>query len=271
MENKELIRFLQEKNLSVKKRFLQMYYVAKAGHIGSSLSCAEILTFVRLGWMQGDDQLVLSKGHAAAALYSVLAEAGDIAEDQIASFYKNNTLLSALPPVNKLKGVPFATGSLGHGLSLAAGLGMAGKLKKNDNKVFCITSDGEINEGSTWEAALFIVSHQLKNVVWFIDRNRLQGFGTTEEVMQLEPLEDKLIAFGFETMQINGHDFQAALQVKEHYPHITKPLAVICNTIKGNGWEDMQDTLDCHYLPFKENQYEKIIHNLEQSSGQQAL
>src|ERR1700761_1351079 len=160
---------------SIRNRLIRMYRQANAGQVGGSLSCLEMITFIRFGLMKTGDELILSKGHAAALLYSVLAEEGLISEDEIETFYRNGTYLSAHPPVNKIRGIPFATGSLGHGLSIAAGLGLAGKLKKNDKKIYCITSDGELNEGSSWEAALFIAHHNLTNVVWFIDRNYLQG------------------------------------------------------------------------------------------------
>jgi len=177
-----------------------MYKEANAGHVGCSLSCLEIITFIKFQLMKEHDDLILSKGHAAALLYSVLAEEGIITEKDIETFYKNGTYLSAHPPVNKIRKIPFATGSLGHGLSLAAGLGLASKLKNQDKNVFCITSDGELNEGSTWEAALFISHHNLKNIFWFIDRNYIQGFGRTEDTLRLDPLDRKLESFGFEVI-----------------------------------------------------------------------
>ena len=134
MNSKELV-LLQHKSTSIKKRFVRMYKNANAGHVGSSLSVAEIITFVRFGWMLESDEIIVSKGHAAAALYSMLAEDGTITEDDIATFYKNGTYLAAHPPVNKIKKVPFATGSLGHGLGLAVGLGLAQKIKKSSKKV----------------------------------------------------------------------------------------------------------------------------------------
>lgn len=239
-----------------------MYRAANAGHIGSSLSCAEMLTFVRFGWMKADDELILSKGHAAASLYSLLAEEGILSDNDIASFYQNNTFLAAHPPAGKIKSIPFATGSLGHGLSIAAGLGLAAKLKQCNKQIFCITSDGEINEGSTWEAAMFLSHHRLTNVFWLIDRNRLQGFGRTEDVMQLEPLSDKLQAFGFEVLQADGHDFEQINAAKEKYT-TTKPMALICNTVKGKGWKQFEDKLDCHYLPMKEGMFEAINEEIE--------
>ena len=140
-----------------------MYKNANAGHVGSSLSCAEILVFLRFAWMKNDDAFVLSKGHAAAALYSVLAEYGTLSESDIKSFYQDGTVLAAHPPVNKIKGVPFATGSLGHGLSLCAGMALASRLKNQQRKFFCLTSDGELDEGSVWEAALFIAHRDRKS------------------------------------------------------------------------------------------------------------
>jgi transketolase len=233
-----------------------MYRKANAGHVGCSLSCLEILTYVKFELMQPADEVILSKGHAAALLYSVLAEAGTLSEKDIETFYQNGTYLSAHPPVNKIKGIPFATGSLGHGLSLAAGFGLANRLKKNDKKIYCLTSDGEINEGSTWEAALFIAHHNLQNVVWFIDRNYLQGFGRTEETLQLDPLDKKLESFGFEVAIADGHDFDSLQKSVASYTH-QKPLVVICNTIKGNGLA-LQNTVDCHYLPLTEEEFNKL-------------
>jgi len=250
--------------LNIKNRFLGMYKQANAGHVGCSLSVAEMLTFVRFGWMKEDDEIILSKGHAAAALYSMLAEDGTLSEEDIQTFYKNGTHLAAHPPVNKIKRIPFATGSLGHGLSLAAGLGLAQKLKKKDKKVFCITSDGEINEGSTWEAAMFIAHHNLTNVVWLIDRNKLQGYGRTEDVMKLEPLDKKLEAFGFEVIVVDGHDFSSLEKAKVKSEKLKVPLAIICNTTKGNGWKTYEDKVDCHYLAMKDDQYSLVLEEVKQ-------
>jgi transketolase len=258
----------QHKNLltkahSIKRRFLGMYKMANAGHVGCSLSVAEMITFVRFGWMDEKDEIILSKGHAAASLYSMLAEEGILSEEDISTFYKNNTYLAAHPPVNKLKRIPFATGSLGHGLSLAAGLGLAQRLKKTDKKIFCLTSDGEINEGTTWEAAMFIAHHKLTNVVWLIDRNKLQGYGRTEDVMQLEPLDKKLEAFGFNVLTVDGHDFSSLENSKLKVQNSNLPSAIICNTTKGKGWTTYEDMVDCHYLPMKDDQYSLVLSEIE--------
>jgi transketolase len=214
------------------------------------------MVFIKFKLMNAEDELILSKGHAAALLYSVLAEDGTISEEQIQTFYQNGTYLPAHPPVNKIKGIPFSTGSLGHGLSIAAGLGLASRLKKNEKRIFCITSDGELNAGSTWEAALFIAHHNLKNVLWFIDRNYIQGFGRTEDILKLEPLDKKLESFNFEVAVADGHSFDS-LQDKISQFRNKKPLVIICDTIKGKDLA-LENTVDCHYLPLTDEDFLKF-------------
>ncbi|MFH1386129.1 MAG: transketolase [bacterium] len=252
---------------SVKKRFLKMYRDNNAGHIGCSLSCTEILVFLKLAWMEESDSLILSKGHAAAVLYSVLAECGTISDEEINSFYKNGTYLGAHPPANKIKGIPFATGSLGHGLSLSAGRALASKIKRENRMFFCVTSDGELDEGSIWEAALFISHHKLNNIIWLIDRNNIQGFGRTEEVMALEPLQMKLESFGFYVASANGHSFDALSAAKDQCLSDGKakslPKVIICNTIKGHCISYMENTIDWHYLPMNEENYARACSDLD--------
>jgi transketolase len=248
---------LEEKRDSIKKRLIKMYKAANAGHVGCSLSCLEMSVFIKFELMKAGDEFILSKGHAAALLYSVLAEEGVLSEKEIETFYKNGTHLSAHPPVNKIKGIPFATGSLGHGLSLAAGFGLAANLKKNDKKIFCITSDGELNEGSTWEAAMFIAHHNLKNVAWFIDRNYIQGFGRTEDTLKLEPLDKKLESFGFQVGIADGHSFNSLRNSIAQFKN-EEPFAIICNTIKGKDLK-LENTVECHYLPLTDEEYLQLI------------
>ena len=257
---------LEERVFSVKKRFLGMYKKAHAGHIGSSLSCAEILALLKFAWMREGDTFVLSKGHAAAALYSLLAEVHVLTPSQIDSYYEDGTQLPALPPVNAFKEIPFATGSLGHGLSLCAGMALGAILNGRERRLFCVTSDGELDEGSVWEAALFIAHRKLNNVVWLIDRNRIQGIGRTEDVIALEPLDAKLRAFGFHVVTTHGHDFLSLLAARDECARVlgemNTPVAVIANTIKGNGISYMHDTVDSHYLPMDDAQYGLALNEL---------
>ncbi len=259
-------RSLEERSFSVKKRFLGMYKRANAGHIGSSLSCAELLVFLKFGWMAESDRLVLSKGHAAAALYALLAEAGRLDVEQLDSFYAEGTQLPALPPFNTFEDIPFATGALGYGLSASAGMALGARLKGEPRRYYCVTSDGELNEGSVWEAALFIAHHHLTNLTWLIDRNRIQALGRTEDVMALEPLDQKLSAFGFHVVVADGHDFSSLLAAKQECEQALtsadKPTVILANTIKGHGISYMQDTVDCHYLPMSDAQYRQALDEL---------
>jgi transketolase len=263
---------LEERVFSVKKRFLALYKMAHAGHIGSSLSCAELLVFLKYAWMRDEDTFVLSKGHAVAALYALLAEANALDPRELDSFYGEGTHFPALPPVNTIKEIPFATGSLGHGLSLCAGMAVGAILNRRDRRFFCLTSDGELDEGSTWEAALFIAHRKLTNLVWLIDRNRIQGIGGTEEVLALEPLGAKLEAFGFQVVAAEGHDFTSLLTVRDVCARVLegqagraeqgRPVVIIANTIKGHGVRYMQDTVASHYLPMDDAQYEQALDEL---------
>jgi len=255
---------LEERVFSVKTRFLGMYHRAHAGHIGSSLSCAELLVFLKFGWMADDDRLVLSKGHAAAALYATWAEAGLLDDAQLATFYADGTQLPALPPFKAFPEIPFATGSLGHGLSVSAGMALGARLKGSGRRCFCVTSDGELDEGSVWEAALFISHHRLTNLLWVIDRNQLQGIGRTEDVLALEPLARKLEAFGFRVFDLDGHDLRALLAARDQATREAtvagaRPVVIIANTFKGHGLAYMQDTVDSHYLPMTDAQFAGAI------------
>ena len=243
-----------------------MYKMAHAGHIGSSLSCAEILVFLKYAWMRDEDTFILSKGHAVAALYALLAEANALDPRELDTFYREGTRLPALPPINAIKEIPFATGSLGHGLSLCAGMALGSILNRNERRFFCLTSDGELDEGSTWEAALFIAHRKLTNVVWLIDRNRIQGIGATEDVLALEPLDAKLDAFGFHVIVVDGHDFASLLSVRDDCARALtspgRPLVIISNTVKGHGIRYMQDTVASHYLPMDDAQYGQALDEL---------
>lgn len=248
---------------AVRRRILEMSVSAGHGHVGPALSCADLLTFVRFHWMRGLDRMLLSKGHAAAALYAVLAEAGELAEDELATFARDGTFLAAHPPPNRLASVPFATGSLGHGLALATGLAFGARLDDKDERTFCITSDGELQEGSTWEAALFASHHRLTNLIWLIDRNEIQAFGRTEDVVRLEPLAARLEALGFDVREADGHDFAALAFARAAAERAIRddgrPQAIVCRTIKGHGVARMEGTIDSHYLPLDRDSFERAM------------
>ena len=242
---------------------LNMYNKAKAGHIGSSLSCLDILIFLYFSRMEKDDEFVLSKGHAAAALYLILERAGKITKDDLLSYHTNGTLLAAHPPCSgKLNGLTFGTGSLGHGLSLATGLALSTRFTKKKSRIYCVISDGDCDEGSTWEAALFAAHHKLNNLTVIIDNNGIQAFGKTKDVINLDSLKKKWEAFNFEVVVAkDGNDFESISKSFETLDSINspKPRCIIAKTVKGNGVSYMENTIESHYLPMSDEQFRLAI------------
>ncbi len=236
-----------------------MHYESRVGHIGGNLSCLDLLLALYHERLQADDQFVLSKGHAAGALYVALWSVGRLSDDDLKRFHQEDTTLCAHPPPRGIADVLFATGSLGHGLSLSAGLALGKRLKGEPGRVVCLMSDGEWNEGSSWEALIFARQHRLENLTLVVDANGLQGFGTTREVADLEPLADRFRAFGVATLEIDGHDPRAIDRVlgAEAARAADGPLAVVARTRKGCGVPFMQDRMEWHYLPMTEAQYEQ--------------
>ena len=256
---------LQRTCCSVKQLLLDLHFKARSGHVGSALSCAEILTFLKFHCAASSDTIVLSKGHAASALYSVLAIAEEISvQDLTSMYYKDGTHFSAHPPPNKIPSIPFATGSLGHGPGLAAGLALGAKLRGNAReRVFCVMSDGELNEGSVWEAFAFAAHHKLSNLVFIVDKNDLQGFGRTSDVFNMAPLTDKLRSFGVVVGEADGHDFES-LASSYSFAHddardMGAPCVILAKTMKGRGLVGLADTVDCHYLPMTTEVYEAAV------------
>jgi len=239
---------------------LDLHKRANSGHIGTSLSCLDIMLYLYFKRMNKEDKFILSKGHAATALYCVLAKTGHIPKELLEQFCADGTLLAAHPPCGgKLKGIPFGTGSLGHGLSLAAGIALSSGYTKIDRNVYCVLSDGDCNEGSTWEAALFSAQNKLDNLFVIIDNNKLQGLGRSKDILDLEPLEDKWRSFNFDVaIASKGNDTDSISSAfKELDKKKTKkPKCIIARTTKGSGISFMADKYEWHYLPMSPQQYE---------------
>lgn len=244
-----------------KVRLLQMHYQAGVGHIGGNLSAIEILLALYHNVLQPNDAFVLSKGHAAGALYITLWTCGRLTDEDLNTFHKDDTLLSAHPPAAGLGDVLFATGSLGHGLSLCCGLALARKLRGEQTHVYCLTSDGEWDEGSNWEALLFARQKELDNLTLIVDRNGLQGFGATAEVADLGSLANKFHEFGWDVEEIDGHDIQAITASALRRSH--RPRAIIANTIKGHGVSFMSNRMEWHYLPLTKELFEQGVREIE--------
>lgn len=244
-----------------RKRLLQMHYESGVGHIGGNLSCLEGILLVFHEYIGFEDRFILSKGHSAGALYIALWSIGIITDDALKTFHKDDTFLPGHPPVSGIAPVLFATGSLGHGLSLAAGTALSMKLRGKNNKVICLTSDGEWQEGSTWEALIFSCHHNLSNLTILVDHNKLQGFGSTHEVASMSPLSKKITGFDIYIQIVDGHNLEAIRAAMDK--PVNKCRIIILETIKGHGISFMENLMEWHYLPLNEDQYLKAIKELD--------
>jgi transketolase len=265
----EKLNKLKKDALGIRKLFLKMHFDAGAGHIGSGLSCIDILTFLYGNYIQGDDKFILSKGHGASSLYATLKHFDRLSQSQFDSYYKDGTLLPAHPAPRALAEIPAATGSLGHGFSIANGIAYAAQYLRNVDathpaRTVVLLSDGECNEGSVWEAALFAGQHKLNSLTVIVDANGLQGFGKTTEILNLEPMREKWENFGFVVSEIDGHDFS---QLEHAFTSIEKsdkrPRCIVARTVKGKSISFMENKMEWHYLPMKEPHFKEAMAELE--------
>ncbi len=241
----------------LRARVIEMSHQGKAPHLGSALSCVDILVSAYFAALRIDpsspssndrDRFILSKGHAAAALYATLAERGFFDPALLDSYNQPGSVLPEQPAPGAVPGVEAATGSLGHGLSLGLGMALAGRLQQHDYRVFVVMSDGECNEGSVWEAAMFAAAQKLDNVWVVVDYNRWQATGRSEEIMAINPMVDKWRAFGWSATEIDGHCFDQLLTAMRPDPREAgKPTAIVARTVKGKGVSFMEDDNNWHY------------------------
>ena len=248
----------------LRKKILELNYRVKSGHTGCSLSCIDIMISIFKQKKTGDTFL-LSKGHAAAALYSILNEFGEIPDDVLNTYYKDNTTLSAHPAPLKYAAIPFATGSLGHGLPLGTGIAKANQLKASGYNSYVLMSDGETNEGTTWEAAHFAAANKLDNLFVIIDKNGLQGFGNITDILGDTASAKLWEAMGFEVAELDGHDINGLMDAQQRMlaNKDGRPKLIIANTIKGKGVSYMERSLDWHYLSMNETQYQQAVSDIE--------
>jgi transketolase len=238
-------------------RLLRMHYEAGVGHIGGNLSALDAMLLVHHRVLRPGDTFVLSKGHAAGALYVTLWSLGRLSDEDLASFHRDGSRLAGHPDTGWHPGIVFSTGSLGHGLPLSAGLALGKRLRGEAGRIFCLTSDGEWEEGSSWEALMFAVHHRLTNLVVMIDANGLQGFGTTRGVASLEPLAARFRGFGASPVEADGHDAVAMEQVIANAAGA--PAVVILRTVKGHGVSFMEGQIEWHYLPLTAELFGKAV------------
>lgn len=261
MNNQLLPSQIEELNKlcrEMRKDILSMIYAAKSGHPGGNLSAVEILAVLYKFCMnhspewdkspdfQNRDRFILSKGHASAALYSILAECGYFPKEELLTFRKLGTRLQGHPSCRHLKGIEVSTGSLGQGLSMACGVALGLKLDKNPANVFVLVGDGEMQEGSIWEAIMNASHHNLNNLIAFIDKNKLQIDGCTCEVKSIEPLDEKFEAFGWNVINIDGHNVEEIFDAVQSAKTMDRPTAIIAETVKGKGVSFMENNCGWH-------------------------
>ena len=266
------IKQLQEKAKEVRKGIIEAVYSNKSGHPGGSLSIADIMTVLYFNQMNIDeknpkwedrDRLVLSKGHCSPALYSCLANRGFFDVEKLKTFRNINSNLQGHPDMNKVPGVDISSGSLGQGLSCANGMAIAGKMDNKNYRVYCILGDGEIEEGQVWEAAMASNKYKLDNLCVIVDNNNLQIDGTIEEVMSSYPIDEKFKSFGFQVINIDGHNIQEIIDAFDVAKNAKdKPTCIIAKTIKGKGVSYMENDVKWHGIAPNEEQYQLAMKEL---------
>lgn len=264
---------LQKTANQVRKGALTAVYSAQSGHPGGSLSVADILTYLYEEEMRLDpnnanwedrDRLVLSKGHTSPALYAMLALKGYIPQEELKTFRKTGSRLQGHPDMKKCPGVDFTTGSLGQGASAAVGMALMGRLGQKDYRVYTILGDGEIQEGQIWESAMFAAHQKLDNLCYIVDNNDLQIDGSVSEVCSPYPIDEKFAAFGFEVINIDGHNFdeiEAAIQKAKSTKG--RPTCIVAKTIKGKNVSFMEGLASWHGSAPNAQQYEDAMAQLD--------
>lgn len=257
----------------IRRHCVLMTGKANASHIGSSLSMADLLAVLYARHLRFDprrpdwperDRFILSKGHGCAALYAVLAECGYWPVERLDTFYEDGSPLAGHATHKDVAGVEVSTGSLGHGLALATGMALASKRDGGTHRFWAMISDGECDEGSTWEAALFAPQHRLDNLAVIVDYNKIQSLGRVEEVIDLEPLADKWRAFGWGVREIDGHDLDAIEAAYAAAPFTEgRPSCIVAHTVKGKGVSYMEDKLLYHYRAPRGEDLDKALAELE--------
>ena len=250
------ISFLKEKAKEIRKSIVSMITEAKSGHPGGSLSATDILTALYFSEMnvdptnpkmEGRDRFVLSKGHAAPAIYATLAEKGYFSKDELMTLRKFGSRLQGHPDMKKLPGIEISTGSLGQGLSVANGMALNAKIFDENYRTYVVLGDGEIQEGQIWEAAMTAAHYKLDNLCAFLDSNNLQIDGNVSEIMGVEPLDKKWEAFGWNVIKIDGHNFEEILSALDKAKECKdKPTMILAKTVKGKGVSFMENVCGFH-------------------------
>ncbi|MBN2051794.1 MAG: transketolase [Spirochaetales bacterium] len=263
----ELIKRSEE----IRRELIKMFSFGTAHHYGGCLSCVEIMTslfFYKMHFSFANrehpnrDRFIMSKGHSIPVQYVILSMLGFFPMEELKTIKKLHSRLQGHPDINKTPGIEAPTGSLGQGLSYANGIALAGKFDENTFRVFVLAGDGEIQEGQIWEAAMATAHYNLKNVCLIIDRNKYQSQGMVDEMMSIEPLEDKFKAFGWKAVRVNGHNIRELCAALDSLDNEDHPGVIIADTVKGKGVHFMEDTYKFHNYALSEEEYSIVLKKL---------
>lgn len=269
----KLIRDLKKKAITIRQEIIKMTSNANSGHLGGSLSCVDILVALYFHQLKCDpqnpswphrDRFILSKGHAAPALYATLALRGYFPKEELSTFRDINSRLQGHPDNRKTPGVEASTGSLGQGLSVGIGMALGFKLANRENYVYVLVGDGELNEGQMWEAAMFANHYKVDNITVLVDRNHGQNDGRTKEIMSLEPISTKWAAFGWSVLEVDGHNIKDILDILDRsMENRGKSVAIIAETVKGKGVPLVEGNNDYHARPLADELVSQVVEELE--------
>ena len=268
---------LDPRSVEHRREMLKMLEHAQRGHVGSALSVMEIVRVLYDDILRFDprnprwadrDRFIFSKGHGCLALYVMLAEKGFFPREELYRTCKFEAMLGGHPESRKIPGVEASTGSLGHGLSLGVGCALAARIDRKDYRTFVLVGDGESNEGSVWEAALSAGKHKLDTLTVIVDYNKMQSYGTTYEIQDMEPLADKWSSFGFSVREVDGHDVPALSKALQDGPYDSgRPSVLICHTVKGKGMRTTENNPDWHHkAKLKPEELQQLYAELEEAS-----
>lgn len=269
----KIIRDLKKKAITIRQEIIKMTSNAGSGHLGGSLSCVDILVALYFHQLKCNpqnsswpdrDRFILSKGHAAPALYATLALRGYFPKEELSTFRSINSRLQGHPDNRKTPGVETSTGSLGQGLSVGIGMALGFKLANRGNYVYVLVGDGELDEGQMWEAAMFANHHKVDNITVLLDRNHGQNDGRTKEIMSLEPISTKWAAFGWNVLEVDGHDIKDILDILDRsIENRGKPVVIIAETVKGKGVPLVEGNDDYHAKPLPDELVSQAVEELE--------
>ncbi|MFG6150219.1 transketolase [Halobacillus sp. B23F22_1] len=272
--SQETVDLIKEKAKLSRLETIRLISLAKSGHYGSSFSSSEIFATLYYHVMNYDaerpqwksrDRFVMGKGHSAVGMYPILADVGFFPKDELDTYTQLGSAFGDHPDMNKIKGIDFSSGSIGHGLSVGVGMSLGARVDNEKYRTYILMGDGELQEGQVWEAAMSAANFKLGNLVAIVDNNKVTVDGNTEELMNIDPIREKWESFGWNVVDVDGHDVEALVEIFENLPSIDseKPTAIICDTVAGKGVSFMEHGYEWHVANLGEDDIKRAIDEIE--------